>query len=132
MSDGRHLISELRRRNVLRAVVAYWVAAWTCIEVSSVIESALSLPEWVDLMFVIASIAGLPIVIAVSWIFEWGPTGLVTDKGDETTCQVATIRQELASLIAREVYEQLSNDSNHSIHELFDSNSSSSSKAMIS
>lgn len=114
MSGPRHLLSELRRRNVLRAVLAYWVVAWTSIEVGSVIEQALSLPEWVDLAIVILSIVALPVVIVVSWIFEWGPGGLAIDYRDPGTTQIPHNHHELASHIAREVYEQLLNDLNHS------------------
>ncbi len=110
MRSGRHLINELRRRNVFRAVVAYWVVAWTCIEVSSVVEQALSLPEWVDLAFVIFSMAGLPIVIVVSWVFEWSPLGLVIDDRDAGSWQLGDKRQELANQIAREVHARLIND----------------------
>ena len=114
MFDWRHLFDELRRRNVFRAVVAYWVVAWTCIEVSSVFEQALLLPEWLDQMFVLFGVAGLPIVVVLSWLFEWGPTGLIVDVSDKPQRQITDRQQELASRIASEVYRKLLNDLNGS------------------
>ena len=121
MINWRHLICELRRRNVLRAVVAYWVVAWTCIEVSAVIEQALSLPQWTDLIFVVCSIAGLPVVILLSWVFEWSPAGLVFDDRDARSPESADQRRELASQIAREVHRQLVNDLSQSARKVVDS-----------
>ena len=110
MTDWRHLVNELRRRNVFRAVVAYWVVAWTCIEVSSVIEQALLLPEWFDQMVVIFAAGGLPIVVVVSWVFEWGPSGLVTDSRDLNQASSADRQHEFAVRVANEVYRRLSDE----------------------
>lgn len=114
MTNWRHLISELQRRNVLRAVVAYWVVAWTGIEVCSVIEQALLLPEWVDLVAVVLGIGGLVVVVAVSWIFEWGPGGLVVDDSPQQRWTQAAGRHELANRVANEVYLRLLHELEHS------------------
>ena len=113
MSARRHLMIELRRRNVPRALVAYWVVAWTCIEVGSVIEQALLLPEWTDLAIVILSITGLPIVVAVSWYFEWAPDGLAIDCRDAEETRMTYQERQFASQIAREVYDRLANAHNY-------------------
>lgn len=103
-------MSELRRRNVPRSVVAYWVVAWTCIEVSSVIEQALYLPEWVDQIVVILSVAGLLVVVILSWTFEWGPSGVVSDDGALRELAVTEHEREFARRVASEVYGRLSRD----------------------
>ncbi len=103
-------MNELRRRNVCRAVVAYWVVAWTCIEVSSVVEQALMLPEWLDQMVIIFCVAGLPIVVSVSWIFEWEPSGLVAHDRELRHSRTGDHQHEFASRIADEVYRRLVDD----------------------
>jgi len=106
----RRLIHELRRRNVLRAVVSYWVVAWTCIEVSSVVEQALGLPSWLDQLVVILAAVGLPAVVLLSWIFEWGPNGMVIDPRDSHRGPIKEDQDELARRIASEVYLQMLKD----------------------
>lgn len=105
----RHLVNELKRRNVFRAVVVYWVVAWTCIEFASVIESALDLPDWVDGSIVTAAAIGLPVVVVVSWVFEWGPDGPVTDSHFREH-EISTREQELARRIAAEILQRLAYD----------------------
>lgn len=115
MTNGRQLVNELRRRHVVRAVVVYWVAAWTCIEVSSVIEQALMLPEWIDQTIVLLAAAGLPIVVATSWLFEWGPQGLVADDRDFGHLRDSDIQRELATRIANEVYRRLAEENQQTV-----------------
>ncbi len=114
MMSRRRLINELRRRNVLRAVIAYWVVAWTGIEICALIEQALLLPDWLDQMSVIIGMAGLPVVIAISWKFEWGPAGLVAEDGGFPQRRVTDRQDELASRIASEVYRHLAEDAKRS------------------
>jgi hypothetical protein len=40
------VVSELRRRNVLRMAVLYAVAAWLIMQVAEVLESLVGLPAW--------------------------------------------------------------------------------------
>ena len=115
MTNGRQLVNELRRRHVVRAVVVYWVAAWTCIEVSSVVEQALMLPEWIDQTVVILAAAGLPVVIATSWLFEWGPQGLVADDRDFAGFHENDMQHEMADRIANEVYRRLTEERDHGL-----------------
>lgn len=112
MIDRRHLMSELRRRHVFRAVVAYWVVAWTGIEVSSLVEQALMLPDWLDRTVVILAIAGLPVVAVCAWVFEWETCGLVLDDATRRHSDVAEHEREreIARRIASEVYSRLSRE----------------------
>ncbi len=41
------LMSELRRRNVLRMAVLYAVAAWLIVQVADVLIDLAKLPDWV-------------------------------------------------------------------------------------
>ncbi len=42
------LFSELKRRNVLRMVVLYVIAAWLIIQVAEVLIDLAKLPDWPD------------------------------------------------------------------------------------
>jgi TolB-like protein/Tfp pilus assembly protein PilF len=70
-------ISDLRRRKVFRVAAAYGIVAWLSIEVASVVLPALHAPEWTVSAIVIAAIAGFPVVLLLSWIFDLTPQGVV-------------------------------------------------------
>jgi TolB-like protein len=75
------LISELKRRNVLRVATVYAVTGWLIIQVVAVINDPLSLPEKFDTVVIICVAVGLPIAMIVAWIFELTPKGI--KKTDE-------------------------------------------------
>lgn len=68
---------ESQRRRVGKVVVAYLAASWLLIEVSSEVFPALLLPDWAARFVIIGAIAGLPVVFAIAWIFDWTPHGVV-------------------------------------------------------
>jgi TolB-like protein/Tfp pilus assembly protein PilF len=70
-------LSDLRRRKVFRVAATYGVIAWLTIEVVSVVVPALHGPEWIISAIVIAALAGFPIVLLLSWIFDLTPKGVV-------------------------------------------------------
>ncbi|GEQ98255.1 hypothetical protein JCM17844_18920 [Iodidimonas gelatinilytica] len=79
------LLSEIRRRRVLRLMAPYAVIAWLVIQITATIGPALAMPHWVSSLVVILSIAGFPVVLYVAWFFDITPQGLVrTPKLDET------------------------------------------------
>ncbi len=70
-------LSDLRRRKVFRVAATYGVIAWLTIEVSSVVVPALHGPEWIISAIVITALAGFPIVLLLSWVFDVTPKGVV-------------------------------------------------------
>ena len=104
------MMEELRRRHVFRAVVAYWVVAWAGIEASSLVEQALMLPDWLDRTVVILAIAGLPVVAASAWVFEWDSGRIVVDDPTRRHSDIADREREIARRIANEVYSRLSRE----------------------
>lgn len=71
------LLAELKRRHVLRVVGAYLVAAWVVIEVSATVLPELLFPPWALRLIIALAAAGLPVVVAVSWVFDLTKTGIV-------------------------------------------------------
>ncbi len=63
-------ITELRRRRVSRVIVGYGIAAFAILQIAEPVQHGLHLPEWV-LTVVIAGLGlGLPVSIALAWIYD--------------------------------------------------------------
>ncbi len=60
------LVSELRRRNVLRMAALYLVAAWLIMQVAEVTIGLANLPEWIGPTTLILLAVGFPIAVIVS------------------------------------------------------------------
>lgn len=70
------LFTELKRRNVIKVGLAYIVVAWLVLQVADVLLNNLGAPEWVFKAILFVLIAGLPLVVLFSWVFDWTPDGL--------------------------------------------------------
>jgi TolB-like protein len=68
-------IDELKRRNVIKATIAYIVVSWVLLQFFEIVLPHLESPPWVlkTLMFVIT--IGFPIWIIFSWVYEFTPEG---------------------------------------------------------
>jgi adenylate cyclase len=69
------LFQELRRRQVFKVGAAYTVGAWVIVQLTDVMHDDLHLPEGSTLYTAILALIGLPIAIAVSWIYDLTPKG---------------------------------------------------------
>jgi len=74
------LVSELRRRNVLRMAVLYVVAAWLIMQVAEVLIALAKLPDWIGPTTLILLAVGFPIALIVSWFYELTPEGISLEK----------------------------------------------------
>lgn len=74
------LLSELKRRNVLRVAALYLVGSWLVIQVTDVAISLLALPAWTGRLVLLLLAIGLPISLALSWIYELTPDGIKLEK----------------------------------------------------
>ena len=70
-------LGEIKRRKVFQVAVAYAVVAWVLIEVASVLLPTFEAPEWVMRAFSFAVIAGFPLAVILSWVFDITPAGVV-------------------------------------------------------
>jgi hypothetical protein len=76
MSDKHLFFSELKRRNVYKVAVAYFVASWLIIQAASILLPTFEAPVWVMKVVVAFLICGLPVALIVSWAFEITPEGI--------------------------------------------------------
>jgi TolB-like protein/Flp pilus assembly protein TadD len=70
------LLSELKRRNVIRVAIAYAVAAWLVLQVIDVILPILEIPNWVAQLVLLLLILGFIAALVISWAYEMTPEGL--------------------------------------------------------
>lgn len=67
---------ELKRRNVIKATMAYIVIAWVLVQVLTNILPVFQAPAWVLKTLMILMAVGLPIWMIFSWVYEVTPEGL--------------------------------------------------------
>lgn len=66
---------ELMRRNVVRRNTVYAATAFVILELVSIIQEPLKLPDWTLTVVIIFLTIGLVISIVVSWIYDFTPEG---------------------------------------------------------
>ena len=64
------LVAELRRRGVLRAVLAYAFVTFAVLQVIEPVLHGLRLPEWFLTAVIVALGLGFPVTVVVSWAFD--------------------------------------------------------------
>jgi TolB-like protein/Tfp pilus assembly protein PilF len=72
-----NIFTELKRRNVYRAAVAYGVVAWFLTQLTTQVFPFFEIPNSAVRFVVIALAAGFPIAMLLSWIYEFTPEGVV-------------------------------------------------------
>ncbi|MGB8716212.1 MAG: hypothetical protein WCD66_07610 [Rhodanobacteraceae bacterium] len=70
------LLTELKRRNVLRAAVLYIGAAWALSQGFAQLAPIVGVPDWWVRWFLIAAVIGFPFWVAFAWFYEFTPGGL--------------------------------------------------------
>ncbi|MEJ2513596.1 MAG: hypothetical protein P8080_02550 [Gammaproteobacteria bacterium] len=73
---ARSLISELKRRNVIRVAVAYAVLSWLVLQVADVLIDALDLSGDYSKFIVVLLALGLIPALVFSWVYELTPEGI--------------------------------------------------------
>ena len=79
------LVSELRRRNVLRMAALYVVAAWLIVQVAGALIDLAKLPDWTGTTILWLLAVGFPIALIFSWLYEITPEGISLEKDIDPT-----------------------------------------------
>src|SRR5210317_631073 len=74
------VVSELRRRNVIKVAVAYAVVAWLLIQVADTTFPILKLPEWSVTLVTALLLIGFPLALIFAWAFELTPEGIKLER----------------------------------------------------
>jgi len=83
-------ISELNRRNVFKATIAYLAIAWVFIQIASTVLPAFNAPDYAIKIIIYLLLVGLIFWVGFSWIYDWTPDGL--QKTDDTIDDEETSR----------------------------------------
>jgi len=83
MGKFRKLVRELSRRRVFRSLVAYIIVVWALSQGAADLFPAFGLPDWSVRAFVLAGVAGIPIVALLSWRFDLTAHGIVRDRSSD-------------------------------------------------
>jgi hypothetical protein len=75
-----NLLTELKRRNVYRAAVAYGVVAWFLTQLTTQVFPFFEIPNSAVRFVVIALAVGFPIAMLLSWVYELPPKELCGRK----------------------------------------------------
>lgn len=68
--------NELKRRNVIKAAIAYAIVAWVLVQILSIVLPSTDAPEWVMKTIMMLMIIGFPVWVLISWVYEITPEGL--------------------------------------------------------
>ena len=83
------LLSELRRRNVIRMAGLYLVGAWLITQVAATLLPVFDAPEWVMRVLVGLLAIGFPAALVFAWVFELTPEGLKRDADVPSAASIA-------------------------------------------
>jgi len=83
MKSGNFL-TELKRRNVYKAAVAYLVASWLLIQIATQVFPFFEIPNWAVRLVVLILILGFPAALIFSWAFEITPEGIKRESEIES------------------------------------------------
>ncbi len=83
-------IREMRRREVFRSAGLYVGVCWILIEVASVILPTFGAPEWAMQAVIIVAFVGFPVVLVLSWVYDFTDHGIEV-QGDATDTIIAPL-----------------------------------------
>jgi TolB-like protein len=75
--NPKNIFTELKRRNVYRAAVAYGVVAWFLTQLITQVFPFFEIPNSAVRFVVIALAIGFPIAMLLAWVYEFTPEGIV-------------------------------------------------------
>jgi TolB-like protein/Flp pilus assembly protein TadD len=77
--DVANLLAEFKRRNVIRAALAYLAAAWLIAQAVGVVGDLITLPAWVGPAVLIVLAVGFVVVVILAWMYELTGHGFKTE-----------------------------------------------------
>jgi hypothetical protein len=96
------LINELKRRNVVRVAVFYFVVSWLTLQVIDVVGEILLLPDWLGKGVLLLLAVGFIPALLFSWIYELTPEGVKREKDivrDDSITHVTARKLDVAVIV---------------------------------
>jgi hypothetical protein len=94
-------LTELKRRNVYRAAVAYGVVAWFLTQLTTQVFPFFEIPNSAVRFVVIALAVGFPIAMLLSWLYELTPEGIVRTE-DLDPVQARSVQRASGRIAAKD------------------------------
>jgi len=85
------LLSELKRRGVLRVAISYAVIAWLLLQIGDVVLDPFAFGEAVMRVVLLVVALGFPVALALAWLFELTPQGIEVDHETPGAPRPATL-----------------------------------------
>ena len=79
------LLAELKRRRVFRVAAVYGAAGFVVLQVMDLLVPVLLLPGWTYRLVGLLLLAGLPVAVALAWVFDWTPEGVQRTNSEPST-----------------------------------------------
>lgn len=73
------LWQELKQRDVVRVAALYLAASWLVLQVADLLVDVYGLPGAILRWLGVALALGLPAALALSWVYQWTPDGLIKE-----------------------------------------------------
>jgi TolB-like protein/Tfp pilus assembly protein PilF len=96
--NPKNFLTELKRRNVYRAAVAYGVVAWFLTQLTTQVFPLFEIPNSAMRFVVIALVVGFPIAMLLSWLYELTPEGIVRTE-DLRPAQARSIQRATGRIL---------------------------------
>jgi hypothetical protein len=96
--NPKNIFTELKRRNVYRAAVAYGVVAWFLTQLTTQVFPFFEMPNFAVRFVVIALAAGFPIAMLLAWVYEFTPEGVVRTE-DLQPAQARSIQRATGRIL---------------------------------
>jgi len=74
------MLTELRRRGVLRVAASYGAIAWLLVQIAGTVAEPLDLPRWTIRGLIFAVALGFPVAVGLAWFLEVTPDGVAVDR----------------------------------------------------
>jgi TolB-like protein/Flp pilus assembly protein TadD len=75
-----HFFSELKRRHVYRAAVAYGMVAWLITQVATQVFPFFEIPNYAVRFVIVVLLLGFPLAMTLAWVYEFTGAGFVRDE----------------------------------------------------
>lgn len=96
----KKLLEELKRRNVIKATLAYLVVVWILLQVFTILLPLFNAPEWVLKIITLIMAIGLPIWIIFTWVYEVTSEGIkITKESNQNRINSSSINKRLNILL---------------------------------
>ncbi len=87
-------IGELKRRNVIRVAILYFVSSWLLLQLTDVLSSLLPVPEWTGSFVFMMLLIGLAPALIFAWVYEMTPEGLKRERDVDPTSSITPDHSE--------------------------------------